>query len=109
MTKKKAVKKVKSNKSKNEFFGTIWTCMECPTGTSMQSKAFLEHLQTAHNANCDAKQIKASMRMTMHMDGSDWFSSNYEGEAIFPDGRKVKCLRYERTKRTGESAMYWGA
>lgn len=53
-------------------------CLTCKDSEVKNLAEFKEHLINAHNVNPDDKEaMKGTRQMTMHMDGSYWFSSNY--------------------------------
>ena len=72
----------------------------CSPGV-MNQKQFMEHLKTVHNI--DGENIKGTRKMIMHMDGRDWYSSEYlwtlESGVIF--------TQYCKNKRSKNDPMYY--
>jgi hypothetical protein len=50
-------------------------CKDCEKIEAMPFNDFKKHLLDVHKLNSD--QMKGKKQMTMHMDGSYWFSYNY--------------------------------
>ena len=53
-------------------------CGVCAKKDVMNLSEFKNHLLEVHNLQSD--QIKGKKQMVMHMDGTYWYSSNYEWE-----------------------------
>lgn len=49
----------------------VWTCCD----TAFSQPEIVEHLKAAHNIEMP---IEGKRRMTMHLDGQEFFQSNYE-------------------------------
>lgn len=60
-------------------------CDSCKDAVAMELKEFKEHLASVHGI--DATNFKGRKQMVMHMDGADWYASNFkwtlEGGLIF--------------------------
>lgn len=53
---------------------TFW-CLTCNDDKEMTPEQAKDHLKSVHSIGGEIKGFK---RMTMHVDGSDYFKSNYE-------------------------------
>lgn len=50
---------------------TVWVCCD----TTFTQAEIVEHLKTVHNVE---QPIQGKRRMVQHLDGREWFQSNYE-------------------------------
>lgn len=72
----------------------VWFCLECEGTPEFERAEMMCHLKDVHQI--DPKTAKGTRRMTMHLDGRDWFQSNYEWEI---NGMKfANQVRCERAK-----------
>jgi len=88
-------KKTKKKEPVEEF--NRWHCHECDETFDFQP--FKQHLTEKHGIT----EMKGNRSMVMHVDGSDWFQSNY----AWTIGEK-QFTQSARTKRSEEDMMYWG-
>jgi len=83
----------------------IFRCAACKDSEAMEFEAFKKHLQAAHQINPDDKeQMSGSRKMIMHMDGSFWFSSNYEW--VLHGG--LKFFQFCKNARASNDLMRFG-
>ena len=75
-----------------------WQCDECEGQPEFTHAEMMKHLKEIHQI--DPKTAKATRRMTMHLDGRDWFQSNYE---IVIDGKKF--MNFIRNERAADDMM----
>lgn len=91
---------MKVEQDKERKYGSFWTCLACKENPDFEHKAMMTHIKDVHGI--DPKNTKASRRMLMHIDGSDFYSSQYEWE--------INGLKFQQStcnKRTGEDAAFW--
>ena len=67
-------KKSKMNVKASSF--DVWKCMSCEGEPEFERPEAMRHMQEVHGI--DTKTAKGSRKMLMHLDGRDWFQSNYE-------------------------------
>lgn len=99
----KGITTLKTTKEKKREYGSFWYCSEdgCKEVGQMTLEQYKLHLKEKHGKEV-GKDTKVSKRMTMHMDGSYWYSSQYECEVM-----GLKAVNSTCNKRSGEDAMYW--
>lgn len=78
-----------------------WQCETCQTD-AMEREPMFAHLREVHDI--DAENTSASMNMTMHLDGRDWYQTNYAISLL--DGR-VNLSRFIRNERNADAMMRW--
>ena len=85
-------KQAKATKTGNNF--DIFTCQTCdPDGVTEYTRGQVNvHLQETHGI--DTKTTQAKREMLMHLDGRDWYQSNYRW--VFGE---VVLINYTRNKR----------
>lgn len=95
-------KKVNKMKTKNETtqtqFGSWYACLNCKGVDGLSLDAMKAHLKEVHGF--DVSGVKVSKKMLMHMDGADWFSSQYE--ITIKDDLKIlqnSCNKRNRSDR----------
>jgi hypothetical protein len=72
----------------------VWFCQECEGTPQFERAEMMRHLKDVHQI--DPTTAKGTRRMIMHLDGRDWFQSNYEWEI---NGMKFSNqVRCERSK-----------
>jgi len=87
----------KTSKKKTERrFGSWWVCPTCANAEFDQSE-MRAHFRDAHGI--DSTTTKGTRVMLSHLDGSDWFSWNYEWTIA-----GMKFLQSTCTKRTKSTA-----
>lgn len=80
---------------KNEKEFDRWKCLECADEPEFESNDFVKHLQDVHEIK---PGTSGTQQMRMHMDGKDWYQSNYE---VVIDGKRfMHLVRNKRNKRT---------
>ncbi len=84
----------KQKKEVSEF--NLWSCQSCDA--AIEAAKVNEHLENVHGI----KEMKGRKQMLCHMDGADWFQSDYE----YTIG-DVKLNQSIRCKRNEEDRMYW--
>jgi hypothetical protein len=72
----------------------VWTCC----GTQFTQPEIVEHLKTAHKV----ESMAGKRRMTMHLDGQEFFQSNYEWTV-----GDVVLRQVVRTERAADDIMRW--
>ena len=77
-----------------------WMCNECEGQPEFPHAEMVKHLKEVHQI--DLKIAKGTQRMTMHLDGKDWYQTNYEIEI---DGKKF--ARFVRNERDADDMMRW--
>ncbi len=85
---------------KERKFGVSWTCPQCEGNPEFDHPQMMKHLAEVHQI--DPKTTKGTKRMMMHVDGSDFYASQYEwtiGEKIF--------VQNACHKRTGLNKQMW--
>lgn len=83
----------KQLKDKGLSFNT-WVCRTCEGEPTFDHKEFIEHLKKVHNI--DPKTAQGTRTMTMHLDGRDWYQTNYD---VVIEGLKfINQVRNERTR-----------
>jgi hypothetical protein len=87
--------KPKSNQCE---YGVKWYCSTCDA--TFNHEDMMKHIKEVHGI--DVKTTKGNRRMKLHVDGADFFASEYEWEI-----NKVFFQQTVCTKRTGEDAAYW--
>jgi len=81
----------------------IFQCQLCADHPQFeQPGTFPAHMTDVHQMDAKAKYQK---RLTMHLDATDWYQSDYE----FLNGDVVFALQSIRLPRTGEDAAWWHA
>ena len=80
------------------------TCTLCKGVEGLDLSDYRKHRIDVHGATGTGTE-GLKMKMTLHLDGDDWFGSNYE---IF-DGRKVVGMRFTSQPRRGENKRMWDA
>lgn len=95
---------MKTKTTKQKEYGSFWYCSEkgCEDSGRMDLAGFKAHIEQVHGKKVE-KDTKCHKRMTMHMDGNTWYSSQYDVELL-----GLKAVNSTCDKRTGEDAMYWG-
>lgn len=88
------------NEPTNRRFGSFWVCTVCKDNPEFEHKDMMQHMSAVHNI--DVKNTKGRKSMLMHLDGSDYFSSQYEWEI-----NGMKFLQTTCSKRSKQDAMYW--
>jgi hypothetical protein len=81
-------------------YGSFWSCPNCKDTPEFDHAGMMAHMRDAHGI--DTKNTKGTQRMLMHVDGSDFFASDYEWE--------INGLKFNQStcnKRDPQSAMYW--
>jgi hypothetical protein len=97
---KKSDIKEEENLRKNPI--NLFQCLSCKDSESLSFNEFKTHLRDVHKINTDDKeQMKGSRKMTMHMDGTFWFSSTYE--LTMKTG--LKFLQYCKNARALDDPM----
>lgn len=66
-----------------------WTCITCKTG-AMTHKEMIDHLKNGHGL--DPKKTTAQRKLRMHMDGTDWFGSDYDITITKDDGSVIEMV-----------------
>ena len=87
-------------KAEERRYGCFWTCLNCAGHPEFEHAAMMKHVQEVHGIN--PKTMKGKRQMTIHMDGKDFYSSQFEWEL-----NGLKFLQSTCEKRTGEDAAYW--
>lgn len=77
----------------------MWKCLECEGEPEFEHADMMKHLREVHQI--DPKTAKGTKTMTMHLDGRDWYQTNYE---IVID--KKKFLNLVRNVRNKHTRMY---
>jgi hypothetical protein len=90
-------KMARSTKDKRPQFN-IWRCLECEGQPEMEHGEFVKHIREVHNIQPDTS---GTQTMTMHLDGRDWYQSNY---AVTFNGLKFE--NYVRNKRGRSTRIY---
>ena len=88
-------------KKDDRKFGTYWIDPEIP-GTEMTHAEFLAHIKKAYGI--DASKTQGKRTMKMHMDGSDWFSWEWDWEIA---GRSFTQCSVQ--KRRGRDLEIWNS
>lgn len=73
--------------------------MECEGDPEFHHKPMMQHLKEVHGI--DPKIARCSREMIMHLDGRNWFQSNYKW---IIDGKKF--INFVRIKRNKNTRMY---
>ena len=74
----------------------MWKCLECDGEPEFYHDEMMKHFREVHQI--EPKTAKGTRQMTMHLDGRDWYQSNYE---IDIDGKKfMNFVRNKRNKHT---------
>ena len=89
------MKREENNKPVNVF-----TCLTCKENPTFSHKDFILHVEKQHGF----KPKQGKRLMSMHMDGSDWFSSDYSWEFIH-EGVIVKANQFVRCSREMDDPM----
>jgi len=83
-----------------ELFFDNWQCNECEGQPTFPHGQMVKHLKEVHQI--DLKTAKGTQEMTMHLDGREWYQTNYEIEI---DGKKF--ARFVRNERAADDMMRW--
>lgn len=62
------------DKEKNSW--SIWKCLECEGRPEFEHADMMKHMQEIHKI--DTKTAKGTQKMIMHLDGRDWYQTDYE-------------------------------
>lgn len=73
-----------------------FVCSTCNDGLQMTQIQAVEHLKSEHNAT----ETKGNRQMTLHLDGRDWYQSNYQWTI-----GDVQLLEVCRNKRRYDDMM----
>lgn len=93
--------KAKPKTKAERRFGSFWQCPNCEGNPEFEHAAMMKHIQKVHGI--DPKHVTGKRNMLMHLDGADYYSSQYEWEI-----NGLKFYQSTCNKRTGEDAAYWG-
>lgn len=93
----------KTKKKDDRQYGSFWYCAEagCEQAGQMNLEQFKAHLKDKHGKEV-TKDTKCNKRMDMHIDGADWYSSQYDVDILGLKAVNATCY-----KRTAEDAAYW--
>jgi hypothetical protein len=92
----KAMTQMAEELQKKEMSFNRYQCLVCEGHPQFEHVEMMKHIQEVHQI--DPKATKFSRRMTMHLDGRDWYQSNYEwqhGDLVF-----AQYARNPRNKKT---------
>lgn len=81
-------------------FGSFWICLTCQPNPELEQKEMMEHMRTVHFI--DTSNTRGHRQMMMHLDGSDFFSSQFEWEI-----GGLKFIQSTCNKRSAKDAMRW--
>lgn len=76
----------------------IWKCMACDGEPEFSQGAMREHLASVHGI--DARTTQGTRKMLMHMDGRNWFQTNYQF-----DIKGVTLINFCRQRRSRRDPM----
>ncbi len=76
-----------------------WKCLECKGEPEFEHADMMKHMQDVHQI--DTKNAKGTKQMSMHLDGRDWYQTNYNVEI-----NGMKFLNLVRNKRNKRTRMY---
>jgi hypothetical protein len=95
-----AMEKMAKSMENKELSFDNWQCNECEGQPTFTHAEMRKHLLEVHQI--DLKTAKGTQKMTMHLDGKDWYQTNYEIEI---DGKKF--ARFVRNERAADDMMRW--
>lgn len=75
-----------------------WKCLECEGHPEFEHGEMMKHIRNVHNI---PPSTPGTQRMTMHLDGRDWYQTNYVVE--------INGLKFEnqvRSKRNRNTRIY---
>lgn len=96
----KAMEEMAKTSQSKELSFNNWQCNECEGQPQFPHAEMMKHLKEVHQINI--KTAKGTRRMTMHLDGKDWYQTNYEIEI---DGKKF--MNFVRNERDADDMMRW--
>ncbi len=94
-----AMEKIAKQAQTKETSFNRWKCLECEDQPEFEHADMMKHLQEVHQI--DLKTAKGTRQMVMHLDGSNWYQSDYKIEI---DGKKF--MNYVRNKRNKHTRIY---
>jgi hypothetical protein len=68
--------KAKQPKPEERRYGSFWHCLTCADDQERGHADMMKHLQEKHGI--DTKTAQGNRQALRHLDGSDWFSWEYE-------------------------------
>lgn len=95
----KRMEQIAIEMKKKEKSFNIWKCLECEGNPEFEHADMMKHMREVHQI--EPKTAKGTKKMTMHLDGKDWYQSNYEIEI---DGKKL--INFVRNKRNKNTRIY---
>lgn len=97
-TTKAAREQIKETKKEGTSFND-WKCMSCEGEPEFGHVEMMKHLQEVHGFN--PKTTKGSRQMTLHLDGRDWYQTNYRWEI-----NGLVFMQFVRNARNKHTRMY---
>ncbi len=74
----------------------IWQCESCEGQPEFEQADFEKHLKEVHGI--DPKDMRGSRSMVLHIDGRDWYQTNYEW--VIKGLAFLQSCRNKRNKHT---------
>lgn len=95
---KDALEQIAKQSQTKELSFNRWKCLECEGKPEFEHGEMMKHIREVHNIQ---PRTPGTSRMIMHLDGRDWYQTNYVVEI-----NGLKFENYVRNKRNKNTRIY---